>query len=114
MCGIICCGVMTCTKTLETPPRNLPRPPGCIVCPFCSFKGDACYRQRVTWFTLFFIPIFPVKYGETYLSCTSCGTFLGRRECFMCRNCRTFAPYSYSHCVRCGLNLNEDGNRVSD
>lgn len=114
MCGIICCGVMTKIKVADGTPRGLPVPPDNIVCPYCSYKGAAGYRRRVTWFTLFFVPIFPVKYSDYYMCCTSCGTMLGRRECFICRNCRAYAPNSFSHCVRCGIDLNEDGNRIRE
>lgn len=113
MCGIICCGICTKTKNINTP-RNYPNPPSSIICPFCTHKGSAIYKRRDTWFTLFFIPIFPVKFGDPYTACVSCGTVLGRHGCFLCSRCRSAAPLSYGHCVRCGLDLNEDGNRICE
>lgn len=112
MCGIIICGVSTQTKAASKP-NGCCEPPENIICPFCTFRGKARFVRRVTYFTLFFIPLCPVKYNETYLACPSCGIKLGKFSQQYCKNCRTATAQSYSHCVRCGCDLSERDNRVT-
>lgn len=111
MCGIIICGITTKVKETKKP-QNYSEPPENIVCPFCMFRGKPVYHHRVSYFTLFFIPLIPVKYNDAYLSCPSCQVKLGRSGTEYCRNCRTATSQSYNHCVRCGSDLNTGGNRV--
>ncbi|MFK4789826.1 zinc-ribbon domain-containing protein [Microbacterium sp. ZW T5_56] len=43
------------------------------VCGFCrATAAQRLYRRR-TWFTLFFIPIFPFGHGKYVMQCANCG-----------------------------------------
>jgi hypothetical protein len=39
-------------------------------CPHCS--GDLVLKENKTWFTLFFLPIFPVNSNGTFYHCNRC------------------------------------------
>jgi hypothetical protein len=43
------------------------------VCPWCKREGWLVARSLRTWFTLFFIPVLPLKLLGVYVECTSCG-----------------------------------------
>ena len=42
-------------------------------CARCGFVSDLRHENIRTWFTLFFIPIFPVSKAQAVLTCTRCG-----------------------------------------
>jgi hypothetical protein len=46
---------------------------GDFYCPRC--QQDSSYKlvRPRRWFTLFFIPVIPLKWGEQYVECTRCG-----------------------------------------
>jgi hypothetical protein len=45
---------------------------GEFYCPGCQAKGDFQLKQVRRWFTLFFIPIFPVSGPQRYVECQHC------------------------------------------
>lgn len=56
----------TSTKMLQLAMLNL-------LCAFCGNPSAHSLRKRVTKFTLFFIPLFPIAPAKHYLQCTFCG-----------------------------------------
>ena len=44
------------------------------VCPVCGNTAAQVIVRRSTWFSLFFVPLFPVKPASHYATCTFCGT----------------------------------------
>ncbi|MEV6842984.1 zinc ribbon domain-containing protein [Actinoplanes sp. NPDC051411] len=45
-----------------------------MVCEACGVHAPQTVVKRSTKFTLFFIPLFPVKPGTYYMQCDNCGT----------------------------------------
>jgi tetratricopeptide (TPR) repeat protein len=43
------------------------------VCPRCGQRADIVGKTYRTWFTLFFIPIFPVSGSQRFSQCGNCG-----------------------------------------
>jgi tetratricopeptide (TPR) repeat protein len=43
------------------------------VCPNCGQKADIVGKTYRTWFTLFFIPVFPVSGSHAFSECANCG-----------------------------------------
>ena len=56
----------TSTKMLQLAMLNL-------LCAFCGNPSAHSLRKRVTKFSLFFIPLFPIAPAKHYLQCTFCG-----------------------------------------
>ena len=56
---------------LKSRERRLGSPIG--VCPVCGNTAAQVTVRRSTWFSLFFIPLFPVKPASQYSTCTYCG-----------------------------------------
>ena len=44
-----------------------------LICTFCGNPSAQALRRRVTKFTLFFIPLFPIAPSKHTLQCTFCG-----------------------------------------
>lgn len=44
-----------------------------LLCSFCANPAAHSLRKRVTKFSLFFIPLFPIAPAKHYLQCTFCG-----------------------------------------
>jgi hypothetical protein len=51
--------------TLANPSETLPQ-----ACPGC--KGDLVLKENKTWFTLFFLPIFPITSKGQFYQCNRC------------------------------------------
>ena len=45
-----------------------------MVCEVCGVTAAQILIRRATKFSLFFIPLFPVKPASHYVQCTNCGT----------------------------------------
>ena len=56
----------TSTKMVQLAMLNL-------LCSFCGNPSAHSLRKRVTKFSLFFIPLFPIAPAKHYLQCTFCG-----------------------------------------
>ena len=52
---------------------NAPSPPVRTVCPKCGREADLQGKTYRTWFTLFFIPVFPVSGKHPLSQCSLCG-----------------------------------------
>ncbi|KAK1347504.1 hypothetical protein CWI38_1667p0030 [Hamiltosporidium tvaerminnensis] len=105
MCGVILCGITKKSKILSIPPTNFPSAPSNVICPFCTFRGNLVYRRNDVWYTFFFIPIYPVYFGDPYVSCVSCQTQLGGAGASFCKKCRSATPLGFNYCVMCGDSL---------
>ncbi|WP_314176987.1 zinc-ribbon domain-containing protein [Streptomyces winkii] len=44
-----------------------------LLCSFCGNPSAHALRKRVTKFSLFFIPLFPIAPAKHHLQCTFCG-----------------------------------------
>ena len=42
-------------------------------CPRCGQEADLVPKQYRTWFTLFFVPVFPVSGSTRFVECSNCG-----------------------------------------
>jgi hypothetical protein len=43
------------------------------VCAYCGATAAQVLIKRTTKFSLFFVPLFPVRRPQYYLQCTNCG-----------------------------------------
>ena len=53
-------------------PRREVLDPGPLPCPSCGQRAARIERLR-SYLSLFFVPLVPLRKGEPYLSCASCG-----------------------------------------
>jgi len=81
---------------------NNPRP-----CPSCGYH--AAYLKRVdSYLSLFFIPVFQVKRGDTVLMCEKCGVVLDKegrtvkKDNVRCRHCGQNLSGNFTFCPHCG------------
>src|SRR4051812_34642524 len=49
-----------------------PEPPINTICPSCRQQSSIVPMQGRDWFTLFFIPIFPISGAKPFVKCTTC------------------------------------------
>ena len=49
------------------------RPPVTVICPNCRQSVEMVGKSQRTWFTLFFIPVFPISGATPFVQCSSCG-----------------------------------------
>ncbi|MBW1698142.1 MAG: zinc ribbon domain-containing protein [Deltaproteobacteria bacterium] len=95
-------GISPKIKTVDNTPRR---------CPSCGLTR--AYLKRIDhYFTLFFVPIFPVKKGEPVLVCDRCQEqgFEYRgveepwqpKEVQMCSQCGRTLDKSFLYCPYCG------------
>ena len=82
-----------------------------VLCPSCGLLR-ARYKRVDHYFSLFFIPLIPVKKGEPFLYCESCG--LQSRGKFgngysnvirSCKNCGRKLESGFMYCPFCGKPL---------
>ena len=84
-------GIQPRTKRISDDPR---------LCPSCGYYG--AYLERVDhYLSLFFIPILPVKRGETVLICERCGRIFGEWG-------KAEETTGNARCRWCGQKLSED------
>lgn len=57
---------------LRTRDRLIATQPG--TCEFCGITATQALVKRATKFTLFFVPLFPVRPSRYHLDCGNCGT----------------------------------------
>ncbi len=57
-------GFRTSNRRLATP---------ILVCAYCGARAAQALIKRTTKFSLFFVPLFPVRRPIYYLECTNCG-----------------------------------------
>lgn len=57
-------GFRTSNRRLATP---------ILVCAYCGATAAQALIKRTTKFSLFFVPLFPVRSATYYLECTNCG-----------------------------------------
>ena len=104
-------GVQPRTRTLDDTPRR---------CPNCG-RNTAKLKRIDHYFSLFFIPLFPVKRGDEILLCENCGhssspegeTFFvrpgvaedGERPAGICPECGRAVEARFSYCPYCGSRL---------
>ena len=99
----IIAGVSPKTTTLDHHPRR---------CPACGLF-QAYLKRTDSYFSLFFLPLFPVKKGEPYLWCKRCnhlshetqgprppGPPDGKRS--VCRACGKALDRQFGYCPYCG------------
>jgi len=95
-------GISPKEKTLENTPRR---------CPVCGLSQ--AYMKRIDhYFSLFFVPLFPVKKGEPILVCNRCraqgvdnaayGPPRTADETIMCKQCGRTLEKNFSYCPYCG------------
>ena len=85
------------------------------VCPCCGGRTALSRARTDTWFSVFFIPLFRVKKGETYSVCGACGYGAGSIESAgnntgragypMCPACGKTCSPAYSYCPYCGRKI---------
>jgi RNA polymerase subunit RPABC4/transcription elongation factor Spt4 len=86
-------GIQPKTKVVDTAPR---------LCPVCGLQ-QACLKRTDHYLSLFFIPVFPVKYGEPFLACTNCERLQYGQQPQEAGYKRTIA-----RCTACGRDLEKD------
>ncbi|MBW1731199.1 MAG: zinc ribbon domain-containing protein [Deltaproteobacteria bacterium] len=95
-------GVQPKTVILDNTPR---------MCPSCGLY-QARLKRTDHYLSLFFIPLFPIKRGQPFLECQSCGaisdesgqTWYGGEKTSgrTCPNCGKSLEPSYRYCPFCG------------
>ena len=79
-------------------------------CPACGREGARLVRLD-HYFSLFFIPLLPVKRGEPYLECPHCGPLQGRApgraapRPSRCPTCGRPLQPDFDFCPGCGRRL---------
>ena len=84
-------GIQPKTVTIDDQPR---------MCRSCGLY-QARLKRIDHYLSLFFIPIFPVKKGEPFLECRSCGAVMGEYEESPVHR----VPEHPSHCPHCGQRI---------
>ena len=88
-------------------------------CPSCGRDGTATHFKQARYFTLYFIPLFPIHtYGE-FVRCDACSaTFdpgiltasraelMAATEPWICERCQNRNPASSGECLGCGTHRN--------
>jgi len=59
------------SKTVVT--RDAGAAPVHTVCPRCSRETDIVGKHYRTWFTIFFLPVFPISRARPFSECSGCG-----------------------------------------
>ncbi len=59
------------TRTLVSDDSSAP--PAQAVCPQCNHDAQMLARRYRTWFTLFFLPVFPISGVTPFTQCANCG-----------------------------------------
>ncbi|PKN63526.1 MAG: zinc-ribbon domain-containing protein [Deltaproteobacteria bacterium HGW-Deltaproteobacteria-15] len=91
-------GVQPRTRTLEEQPRR---------CPSCGLS-QAFLKRTDHYFSLFFVPLFPIQKGTPFLECRSCGTIFGEsgeiraRPDSTCAHCGARVERTFRFCPACG------------
>ena len=95
-------------KTVKTPVKNgLNLRKHCDRCRLLSDMQEHISRQ---YFTLFFIPVFPISRGESSLVCNRCGaSFIFRRKTISYQR-RKFISLRRGHKAGIGAGGGEDGH----
>lgn len=97
-------GIQPKSVTLDEQPR---------VCPSCGLP-QARYRRIDHYVSLFFIPLFPIKKGDPFLDCPTCGpnrpggpSFpdVGQRWPGRCPGCGASVEDRFRYCPHCGKPL---------
>jgi len=91
-------GIQPRTRLLEEQPR---------MCASCGLK-QAFLKRTDHYFSLFFIPLFPVQKGTPFLECRSCATIAGEsgevwaRKDSACLYCGAKVERTFRFCPACG------------
>jgi predicted RNA-binding Zn-ribbon protein involved in translation (DUF1610 family) len=95
-------GIQPKTVVVDSNPR---------ICPECGLSG-AVLKRTDHYLSIFFIPLFRVKKGETYLECPRCGPIIERggyrkEEAVVpvCPHCKKEVSPEYRYCPFCGRRL---------
>lgn len=94
----IIAGISPKIKTLDATPR---------LCPQCGLVR-AYLKREDHYFTLFFIPLFPVKKGQPVLICERCGQSGQDLGKMMPSHAYTDKAASQNKCAACGKVLQEN------
>ena len=96
-------GVHSKTITLDEPPGR------CDVCGLYQLKP----MRTNHYISLFFIPILPIKKGDIFFRCESCGAYAagknGQQEIShteTCPKCGRVVDHDFRFCPSCGNSLN--------
>lgn len=103
---IFVAGVQPKTKRVNDNPRR---------CPLCGLH-QAYYERVDHYFSLFFIPVWRVKKGESYLMCDRCEKKVTAMETHprdpsmqnlgVCRKCGQAIDSQFRFCPQCGTKTN--------
>ena len=88
-------------------------------CPSCGRDGTATHFKQARYFTLYFVPLFPIHtYGE-FVRCDACqATFdtgilsmnraelLASTQPWICGRCQNRNPANSDECLGCGTHRN--------
>jgi len=97
-------GIQPKTVTLDKKARN---------CPECG-HFDLYLKRTDSYFSLFFIPLFPVKKGTPFMKCENCGSLFTRegtrtdsplKDLKKCPQCGRAIGPDFVYCPFCGKHL---------
>ena len=93
-------------------------------CPTCQREGTATHAKLARYFTLYFIPIFPMQTFGEFVRCDAChATFetsilnvsradiLAATQPWLCARCQNRNPAGSDECLGCGTH--RDGTKLT-
>ncbi|MDF1590671.1 MAG: zinc ribbon domain-containing protein [Desulfobacterales bacterium] len=89
----IIAGISPRIKTLDGTPR---------ICPSCGL-AQAYLKRSDSYFSLFFIPLFRVKKGESFIRCERCETVVSDKAAPF----RTWKAQRTNQCKSCGKTMDK-------
>lgn len=93
-------------------PSGEHKPPSQILCMRCGSHTSAAYRKESLWFSLFFVPVIPLRCYSPYLVCSTCKSPLSTMGGLVeCEGCKVHVSSLCTHCPQCGVVLSH-GRRV--
>lgn len=80
-----------------------------VLCPSCG-RLSAFYKRIDHYISIFFIPLIPVKKGDSFLFCESCGVqsdgavtgHIYNNNPHSCKNCGMRVEADFMYCPFCG------------
>lgn len=91
-----------CIEKVDYRKEGLDSPPYRVPCTICGMPKETYYIRNVKWYSICWIPIVPLWYGDAYLACKGCDSKLANLKMIPCNTCGMTVPYGFKYCSECG------------